>query len=396
MPPPLIQPAKGPSADPNHNLQLRGSTWYVRFKLGGKPQLQSLGTADVKAARRARDKILKENKALRSGIVREAEKTWQDAVNGYLDHTKQLVANRSLSEKTVQRYGVSLVQLTLALAGDPDENGVFPPVPLSAITVGTLKDYSKARFEEGRSTSTILNDLTAMSRALQFAVVSGWVEQNVAKTFDRDMFVGTTVDDLDPPTDEQAQALIDEVAEWSADMATLFRFLRETGMRLAEALHLHAEDIHPDVVRATLIRGVKRNRDGLKTRIINLGRAAELLPVLPKRGRLFARLHADSAVVSTRYGQWRRQRQGREEKSAADEGRDPETLQKFRIHDFRHSFAIASVLDDDTCLYRLSEHLGHSSIKTTEKYTRFLRGMGAHRQYGRRTDLFGSLPAALK
>ena len=392
--PPLIQPSKGPVTDPNRNLQLRGSTWYVRYKLGGKPQLQSLGTSDVKAARRARDKVLKEATTLRSGVIREAEKTWHDAVNGYLDHRKQLTANRSLSANTVQRYGVSLVQLTLALAGEPDEDNVFPPVPLSAITVGTLKDYSKARYEEGRSTSTILNDITAMSRALQYAVVSGWVEQNVAKIFDRSMFVGTTVDDLNPPNDEQAQALVDEVAVWNADMATLFRFLRGTGMRLAEALNLQAEDIHPDGVRATLVRGVKRNKDGLKTRTINLGQAAELLSLLPKRGRLFARLHTDSAVVSTRYGQWRRQRQGREDKSAAEEGRDAETLQKFRIHDLRHAYAIASLIDDDTCLYRLSEHLGHSTIKTTEGYTRFLRGLGAHRRYGRRTDLFGSLPKA--
>ncbi len=164
------------------------------------------------------------------------------------------------------------------------------------------------------------------------------------------MFVGTTADDLNPPTDEQSQALIEEVTVWNADMALLFRFLRETGMRLAEALHLHAEDIHPDGLRATLVRVVKRNKDGLKTRTINLGRAAELLDGLPKRGRLFARLHTDSAVVSTRYGQWRRQRQGREERSAADEGREAENLQKFRIHDFRHAFAIAGLIDDDTCL----------------------------------------------
>jgi hypothetical protein len=37
-----------------------------------------------------------------------------------------------------------------------------------------------------------------------------------------------------------------------------------------------------------------------------------MLAEMPDKGRLFAELHVDSAVVSTRYGQWKRQKQGRE------------------------------------------------------------------------------------
>ena len=70
-----------------------------------------------------------------------------------------------------------------------------------------------------------------------------------------------------------------------------------------------------------------------------------------------------------------------------------EVLRAFRLHDLRHAYAIASVIDDASCLYRLRLHLGHSTVQTTEGYVRFLEGEGAQRRYGRRPDLYGSLPA---
>lgn len=151
-------------------------------------------------------------------------------------------------------------------------------------------------------------------------------------------------------------------------------------------------DPQADGRQATLRRGVKRNADRLKTRTIDLGRAADMLPRLPAKGRLFSNLPADSAVVSTRYGQWCRQRQRREEREARAEGRQPVSLDRYRLHDLRHSFAIASLIDDPTCIYPLMDQLGHSSVKTTEIYTRFLRGDGAQRRYGRDRNRFGSLP----
>jgi len=173
------------------------------------------------------------------------------------------------------------------------------------------------------------------------------------------MFVGTASQVLNPPDDEQAAALIAEVSAWRPDMGMLIQWLRETGMRLAEALSIRAEDVHPCNTLATLSRRVKRG----KAHTIRLGRPAGMLAEMPRHGRLFAGLHEDSAVVSTRYGQWRWQRQGREDRAADAENRSPETLMGFRLHEERHAFAITSVIDDDTCLYRLMEHLGHSLLE---------------------------------
>ena len=102
----------------------------------------------------------------------------------------------------------------------------------------------------------------------------------------------------------------------------------------------------------------------------------------------------DSAVVSTRYGRWRRQRQGREDRTAVVAAREAAILEAPPLHDLRHAFACAPLMADDTCIYRLSLHLGHTMVQTTEIYTAHLRKDGAMWAYGRRPDLFGSLRPA--
>jgi integrase len=127
-------------------------------------------------------------------------------------------------------------------------------------------------------------------------------------------------------------------------------------------------------------------------RTISLGRAAEMLRDLPANGRLFPRLHTDSAVVSTRYGQWKRQKQARENRAAELEGREPVKFKAYRLHDLRHAFACASLVDNPECIYRLSVHLGHTLVATTEICSGHLRRDGAMWPYSRNPAMFGSLP----
>jgi integrase len=117
-----------------------------------------------------------------------------------------------------------------------------------------------------------------------------------------------------------------------------------------------------------------------------------MLAEMPTKGRLFADLHLDSAVVSTRYGQWKRQKQGRENRAAKAERREPVELKAYRLHDLRHAFACASLVDDPDCIYRLSVHMGHTLVATTEIYSGHLRGDGAMWHYSRDRMKFGSLP----
>jgi hypothetical protein len=64
------------------------------------------------------------------------------------------------------------------------------------------------------------------------------------------------------------------------------------------------------------------------------------------------------------------------------DGRPPEALREFRLHDLRHAFAIASLIDDSGCVYRLNMHLRHGTVTPTEGYLRILSGEGAQRKSG--------------
>jgi integrase len=277
------------------------------------------------------------------------------------------------------------------------DGGEPQPIPLSEITKATVGDFVDARREDGRTNSTILNDLTAWSRVMAYASAAQrqWLAENPLRGIDRKDVVGVRKSAIHPPTDAEIDTLITEVSEWSLNMAHLLRWLRETGMRLAEALNLRRSDIHPCGTKATLKLGVKRNRGdgGPMTRTIDLGRAAALLAERPEKGRLFAGLPTDSAIVSTRYGQWKRQKQGRENRAAEQELREKVVFPTYRLHDLRHAFAVASLVDDPQCIYRLSEHMGHTLVSTTEIYTGHLRRDGAMWRYTRDRALFGSLPA---
>ena len=46
--------------------------------------------------------------------------------------------------------------------------------------------------------------------------------------------------------------------------------------------------------------------------------------------------------------------------------------QSFRVHDLRHRFAVDFLRRDATQIYRLSQILGHSSVKTTEIYLAYV------------------------
>jgi site-specific recombinase XerD len=380
------------SQGPDHNLYQRGNQWYLRYELGGLEHRQSLNTPDVRKARKARDRILKEVLARREGRAPEIRHTWQDAVDGCLAHLDVQERAGEICATTVKRYATSIVQITLALGWDPE--GRTAPVPIDDITKATVTDYVEARREEERTTSTILNDITAWSHVMSYASQKDWIQENPIRIIERRKLIGSRRSNILPPSDPEVAELIADVSEWSLDMARLIGWLRETGMRLAEALNLRAADIHPCGTKATLRLGVKRNRGadgGPMTRTINLGRAASLLPGMPRMGRLFANLPSDSAVVSTRYGQWRRQKQGRENRAAETAAREPIAIKFYRLHDLRHAFAVGSLVDDPDCIYRLSEHLGHTLVSTTEIYTGHLRRDGAMWHYTRDRGLFGSL-----
>jgi len=168
--------------DPDRNLRMRGSSYRIRYELGGVERRKSLGKIDVRTARKIRDAFLQNLGSRPEGVAPEAVRTWQDTVEGYLALAEGFVADGKLCATTAERYQVSIIQITLAVAGDADDGGHTKPVPLSDITKATLLDFVEARRDEDRASSTILNDLTAWSRVFAYACGKGWCEHNAARS----------------------------------------------------------------------------------------------------------------------------------------------------------------------------------------------------------------------
>ena len=98
---------------------------------------------------------------------------------------------------------------------------------------------------------------------------------------------------------------------------------------------------------------------GNKRRVISLSDAArKFIAGLPRDGELIFPSSGGDAWVSpsSAFGRTRR---------------DGKPAVRFRFHDLRHLFAVEA-LRGGMGIYRLSQHLGHTSVKTTEIYLSFL------------------------
>jgi len=365
------------------NLFQRGDTWWCRVQVKGESRRVSLRTTDVAVAVAERDRLVAEAVEDRSGRVRPVIRRWQDGVEGWLGELEARVEAKALSAATADRYRVSIRGW-----------GHLEDQPLSDISNGTITRHLATRRADGATASTCRNDVVALSSVLGWAQQAGWLEANPARAYDRRR-MGMASKRLDPPRDAALHVVLEEVeTTWSPVVASLLRWLRETGMRSGEALALHREDVLPDGT-LRIHRCVKLDRgSGERSRVIHLGRAADLLAGLPRSGRLWPKLSPDSTQLASHWLQWRKQRQEREDRAAKRGGRPREILPSWNLHLLRHAYAVASLTDDPDCVYRLRNHLGHTSVAITERYVRWLDGVGADRVHDRRRDLFGSMTDA--
>lgn len=310
------------------NLYLRGDSYYGRYSINGELQRVSLRTSDLREAR-ARLKAIKK-KAQDQAFGVEGAATWQDAVTAY---SAGILDAGGVKSGTAKRYRVSLRQL--------HEHFATKSLPL--ITVADVGAYVSARQAEGATNATIKRDLTTMSRVMAFARSKQMVNANPVDAYDR-TFVHEQSAVIDAPSDADIEAAAKAMeAAGETELAALLRFLRGTGMRTGEALQARRQHIKDGSLQ---ILQTKTSRP----RTIEIG--ADLVPAGAGRGALFPTLPDNSGDLAG-YWQWRR-------------GDLPDG-QRFRLHDLRHAFAIAK-LREGWDVYDLMHHLGHSSIKVTERY----------------------------
>jgi site-specific recombinase XerD len=264
---------------------------------------------------------------------------------------------RGLAERTRRAYGVDLGQLAEWAEGC----GLEP----SELTPRDLRRWAGVLSERGTGKSTVARKLAAVRTFYGLLLERGEVEANPAD------LVGSPKPDSYLPRvlkpGEVAQLLERIPASAPLDLRdrAMFELAYSAGLRSEEIVNLDLDSIDPDGEE------VRVEGKGGKTRVVPCGEPAwrALEAYLARvRPELAARTGGNErALFLSRNGRRlstsdvRRRLRVQVRRAALQAGVSPHTL--------RHSFA-THLLEGGADLRAIQELLGHSSISTTQTYTR--------------------------
>jgi integrase/recombinase XerD len=299
-------------------------TWYLRAEFAGRKYRESLHTTNVREARRLRDARLKTLQSqARHGAV-----DWPKAVVAWAEHMQG-----QIGPATRQRYLQSLAlcepHLRGRMVGEIDGPIIRGLVTARRRVVGI---------------ATVRRDLTAVSRVLAYAQSVGLREGNPA--LDAIRTLRERRDPIVLPDDGSIQAVF---AKCSPALRNLAVAARLTGARQAELTALKWSQLNETAGTLEILKG-----KGNRRRVITLSPAAlDHIAGLDRSSELIFP-SADGRWVSV-------------PPAFAKTVRRAAPRVPFRFHDLRHLYAVES-LRSGLSIYRVSQHLGHTSVKTTEIY----------------------------
>lgn len=250
------------------------------------------------------------------------------------------------------------------------------PEPLSAITVERIESWKARRLGEGRSPSTVLRDLFALSSVLRRAVKSGELSDNPVRRVDK------------PRIDRRGQIRFLDEAEESRLRTALelrdqvFKNMRQvnnarraqSGSPLMPALTNFGDHLTPAVL-LTMNTGLRRG-ELLKLRWSSVDFNLRLLTVEGRNAKSRQTRHVplNDEAFGALY-RWREQ--------SGDRGRVFEIatgfktswakllkragISRFRWHDLRHHFA-SRLVQRGVPLNTVRDLLGHSTVQMSLRY----------------------------
>lgn len=274
------------------------------------------------------------------------EATWQDALARFDDW--QLA--RGMGEKTRRAYGVDLAQLAEWAAGR--ELGPH------ALTHRELRHFAGVVSERGAMKSTVARKLAAIRTFYRHLVERGELEANPAE------LVASPKKDAYLPKvlrpDEVAELLERIPGSTPLDLRdrALLELAYAAGLRAEELVNLNVADLDADAEE------VRVEGKGGRTRVVPVGEHAwKALDRYQARGRTALNSGVSEALFLSKTGR----------RLSTSDVRRRLRLQTRRAgvspHTFRHSFA-THLLEGGADLRTIQELLGHSSISTTQTYTR--------------------------
>ncbi|MFT8710928.1 tyrosine-type recombinase/integrase [Komagataeibacter rhaeticus] len=323
----------------NANIYLRGKTYWGRVQIASREHRSSLRTTDAREARRRLRQWKTELE--REAVTGDSDQLFEEAVIRWITE----VLATSVKPQTMRRYTISIRSL----------ESTFKGVRVRDITTRLISNFVSGR-SGSVTNATIRRDLTALSRLLSACVAWGWITSNPALSFDRTI-IRERRDPITPPCPVSVARV---KAACPSGMAAILDLLEQTGMRENEAVSLMADNVDHERQQIRLLR-TKTSRPRTIAWVTPGGNATALLEQASCAGFLFPSRDGNPyRNAASNYGQVMRR-----VAAQCEAANIPFT--RFRIHDLRHAFAIRW-LKAGGDIYRLSRHLGHTSVKTTEIY----------------------------
>ncbi len=261
---------------------------------------------------------------------------------------------RGSAEKTRRAYGIDCGQF----AAWSRERGVQP----EAVDVTALRRYAAGLSRGGAQPRTVARKLAALRALLGAMREHGWIEQNPGDLVSAPKRASNLPDVLKP---EEVAALLDRIpgdTPLALRDRALFELAYACGLRAEELVNLELSGIDFDGEQ------IRVEGKGGKTRFVPAGEAAlRATTVYVERARPILRAgDGETALLLSKSGR---------RLSTSDVRRRLRTwsqktgLAHTHPHALRHSFA-THLLDGGADLRAIQELLGHSSISTTQIYTR--------------------------
>lgn len=332
----------------DQNMYWRGGTIWVRIQIAGREIRRSLFTSDRTEARRKLAAIKKDAERIRFG--EDGRHKYEDAVVAWAE-----AGFGGVKESSAQRYRASLRQL----------HGHFAALYLDQVNAREIGKYVRARRRDtGASNATIRRDLSALSRLIANACALGWLEDNPARAWDRSTIRQAKF--VIERVDAKSYAALHDVC--SPTFGAYVAFCLAEGARADEAAGLKRMDVNWQAGSATLL-----GKTGRRTITLS-SQGLAILRALPQHLSSPYMFWTPAGERYTRPSQRFTEHRSAARKKAQRAGWP---FKDFRLHDLRHEYAIRYLTSGGPggapgSIYKLQQHLGHSSVKTTEIYLEFL------------------------
>ena len=297
--------------------------------------------------------------------------TLHPAAEQFLEHLR---AERNYSVHTLRNYRSDLeaffraVNLSSAVEGKSSRKGK----PSITINYLKIREYLGQLYEQQRKPATVARKLSALRSFYRYACREGLVKENPAKLVASPRLPQTLPDVM---TAEETNQLIDAVGKIAASSKPgaaalaardrlILEFLYGSGLRVSELVGLDQDQVD-QAETMLLVRG-----KGKKERIVPFGSRAlaALEDYTPLRGELLEKngIETEALFVNARGGRLTTRSVLRIVKKYSILLRGDSTLHP---HSLRHAFA-THLLGEGADLRAIQELLGHSSLSSTQKYTR--------------------------